>query len=171
MTFEAYLRRYKSIFEKDFEKMSGREKSKTFTKQIQGGRTWKRRKFYSAEAVTFQETIQILTKILEDQSSVFNTRCQRLNLTKNDCDDDTTFACTVNRYSERFQQNKITPDMFKFLIFIQVLTSLSEKVRKRLLFKLEPDQKITLQRLTCVFWIWELIQQKLKNRVFQIFIQ
>ena len=52
----------------------------------------------------------------------------------------------VNRYCERFQQNEITPDMFKCLIFIQGLTSLSEKeVRTRLLTKLEQDQKLILR--------------------------
>ena len=67
---------------------------------------------------------------------------------KKDCEDDTTFASTVNRYCEKFQLNEITPDMFKCWIFIQGLTSLSEKeVRIRLFTKLEQDQKITLQSL------------------------
>ena len=52
------------------------------------------------------------------------------------------------KYCDRFQLNKITPDMFKYLIFIQGLTSPSEKeVRTRLLTKLEQDQNITLQSL------------------------
>ena len=61
-----------------------------------------------------------------------------------DCEDNTIFASTVNRYCERFQLNEITPEMFKCLIFIQELTSPSEKeVRTRLSNKLEQDQKIT----------------------------
>ncbi len=97
--------------------------------------------------MTFRETIQILTKIFGEQNSLFNTRWQCLNLTKKDCEDYTTFASTVNRYCERFQLNEITPDMFKCLIFIQGLTSPSEKeVCTRLLTKLEQDQKITLQK-------------------------
>ena len=56
---------------------------------------------------------------------------------KKDCEDYTTFNSTVNRYCEMFQVNKITPDMFKCLIFIQGLTSPSEKeVRTRLLKKI-----------------------------------
>ena len=46
--------------------------------------------------VTFQETIQILTKIFGEQSSLFNCRWQCLNLTKKDCEDYTILACTVN---------------------------------------------------------------------------
>ena len=61
--------------------------------------------------VTFRDTIQILTKIFEEQSSLFNTISQCLNLTKNDCEDYTTFASTVNRYCERFQLNEIIPDI------------------------------------------------------------
>ena len=75
-------------------------------------------------------------KIFGEQSSLFNTRC--LKLIKKDCEDYTTFTSTVNRYCERLQLNEITLDMFKCLIFIQGLTSLSEKeVHTRLLTKLE----------------------------------
>ena len=77
--------------------------------------------------MTFRETIQILTKIFGEQSSLFNTRWQCLKLTKKDCEDYTTFANTVNRYCERFRLNEITPDMFKYFIFIQGLTLPSEK--------------------------------------------
>ena len=98
--------------------------------------------------VTFRETIQKLTKIFGEQSSWFNTRWQCLNLTKKDCEDCTTIASTVNRYCEMFQLNEIILDMFKYLIFIQGLTSPCKKeVSTRLLIKLEQDQKITLQSL------------------------
>ena len=99
--------------------------------------------------MTFRETIQILTKIFGEPSSLFNTRWKYLNFTKNDCEDYATYTSTVNRWNcERFQLNEITPDKFKCLIFIQGLTSPSEKeVRKSLLTKLEQDQKITLQSL------------------------
>ena len=63
--------------------------------------------------VTFQETIQILKKILEEQSSQFNTRWKYLNLTKKDCEDYTIFAIAVNRYCERFQLNEITTEIFE----------------------------------------------------------
>ena len=79
------------------------------------------------DEVMFRKTIQILTKIFGEQNSLFNNRWQCFNLTNKDCEDYTTFASTVNRYCERVQQNEITPDMFKCLIFIQRLTSPSEK--------------------------------------------
>ena len=81
--------------------------------------------------VTFQETIQIRMKIFGEQSSLFNTSWECLNLTKKDCEDYMTFASTVNRYCERFQLNEITSDMFRCLIFILGLTSPSEKEERR----------------------------------------
>ena len=112
VTFEAYSRMFESIFEKDCEKWPDEKK-------VRLG------KFGVAEAekyvncilpkqpgeVTFRETIQIQTKIFEEESLLFNTRWQCLNLMKKDCEDYTTFACTVNRYCERFLLNEITPDM------------------------------------------------------------
>ena len=81
-------------------------------------------------------------KIYGELSSLFNTHWQCLNLTKKDCEDYTTYASAVNRYCERFCLNEITPDMFKCLIFIQGLTSSSEKeICTKLLAKLEQDQK------------------------------
>ena len=141
VTFETYFRRYESISEKDCEEWPD-EKKFLLGKYInfillrQPGE------------VTFRETIQILMKIFGELSTLFNTSWQCLNLTKKDCEDYMTFASTFNRYCERFQLNEITPDMFKCLIFIQGLTSSSEKeMRTRLLTKLEQDQKITLQSL------------------------
>ena len=94
------------------------------------------------DEVSFRPTIQILRKIFGEQSSLFNTRWQCLNLTKKDFEDYKTFSSTVNRYCERFQLNEITPDIFKYLVFIQGLTSPSKnEVRARLLTKLEQDQK------------------------------
>ena len=103
--------------------------------------------------VTFRETIQVLIKIFGEQSSLFNTRWQCLNLTKKDCEDCTTFASPVNRYCERFQLNEITPDMFKCLIFIQDQPHrLKKKFVQGYKTKFKQDQKKkkkkkTLQRL------------------------
>ena len=122
--------------------MARQEKSKTFTWQFGAAEHEKYVNFILSRQHG-EETIQILTKIFGEQSSLFNTRWQ---FTKKDCGDHTTFSSTVNRYCESFQLNEITPDMFKFSILNQELTSPSEKkVRTKLLTKLEQDQNITLQ--------------------------
>ena len=120
--------------------MAGREKGETFTAEHKKYANFILPK--QPDEVIFRETILILTKIFQKQSSLFNTRWQCRNLTKKDCEVYTAFASTVNRYCERFLLNEITPDMFKCLIFIQGLTSPSEKEeRTRLLIKLKRDQK------------------------------
>ena len=101
--------------------------------------------------ISFQETIQISTKVFGEWCSLFNKHWQCLNLTKKENEDYTTFACIVNRECEKFRLSEITPDMFKCLIFIQGLTTPKDaEIRSRLLTKLEQDQKITLQNLTDV---------------------
>ena len=137
MTFEAYFRRYESIFEKDLEKWPDEKKARLLLGKFEAVDVEKYVNFIllrQPSKVTFRKTIQILTKI-------FGEQCwQCLKLTKKDCEDYTTFASRVNRYCERFKLNEITPDMFKCLIFVQGLTSPSEKeVRTRLLTKLEQD--------------------------------
>ena len=96
-----------------------------------------------------EKTIQILTKIFGEQSPLFNTRWQCLNLKKKDCEDYTTFAGTVNRYCEKFRLSEITPDMFKCLIFIQrLIPSFEKEIRIRLLAKLEQDQKNNITKFS-----------------------
>ena len=135
MTFEAYFRRYESIFEKDCERWLDEKKLRHLQGKFEAAEQEKYVNFFLPKQhgeVTFRETIEILTKIFGEHSSLLNTCWQCLKLTKKDCEDYTTFASTVNRYYERFQLNEITPDILKCLIFIQGLTSLSEKeVRAR----------------------------------------
>ena len=130
VTFEAYFNRYKSIFEKDCEEWPDEKKVRLLLGKFEATEHEKYVNLILPRQhgkVTYQETIQILTKIFGKQSSLFNTRWQCLNLKKKDCEDYTTFASTVNWYCERFQLNEITPDRFKCLIFILGLTSPSEK--------------------------------------------
>ena len=145
MTFEAYFRRYESIFEKNCEEWPDEKKVKLLLGKFGAAEHDKYVNFIlprQPDEVTSRETIQILTKIFGGQSSLFNTGWQCLNLTKKDCEDYTTFASTLNRYCERFQLNEIKPNMFKCLIFIRRLTTPSEKeVRTRLFTTLEQDQK------------------------------
>ena len=74
---------------------------------------------------------------------------QCLNLIKKDTGDYTTFASVRNREYEKFKLSELTPDMFKCLIFVQVLTAPKDaNIKSRLLSKLEQDSKMTLQNIT-----------------------
>ena len=94
MIFKAYFRRYKSIFEKDCEKWPNEKKVRLLLGKFGVAEHEKYVKILPRQLgeVTFRETIQILTKIFGEQSSLFNTCWQCLNLTKKDCKDYTTFA-------------------------------------------------------------------------------
>ena len=85
VTFKAYFRRYDSIFEKDCEKLPDEKKVRLLLGRF-GAAEHKKyvNSFLSRQPgeVTFWETIQILTKIFGEQISLFNTRWQCLNFTK-----------------------------------------------------------------------------------------
>ena len=77
VTFEAYFRRYESILGKDCEEQPHEKKMRILLGKF---KTEKHKKYVNfilprqPGEVTFRETIQILTKIFEEQSSLFNTR-------------------------------------------------------------------------------------------------
>ena len=83
LTFKAYFRRYKSIFEKDCEKWPDKKKVILLLGKFGVAEHEKCVNFILPRQpgeVTFWETIQILTKIFGEQSSLFNTRWQCLNI-------------------------------------------------------------------------------------------
>ncbi|BHF72611.1 hypothetical protein SprV_0401567900 [Sparganum proliferum] len=98
--------------------------------------------------VTFKDTVQTLSQIFGEQSSLFNTRFQCLQLCKRDSDDFITYAGIVNRECGRFQLVSLTEDQFKCLIFICDLQSPTDAdIRSRLLSKVHQNNSITLQEL------------------------
>ena len=100
------------------------------------------------DKINFDETVLILSNISGDRSFLFNTCWQCLNLIKGDDEDFVTYARVVNQESEIFELNDLTPDLFKCLIFIQGLTANKDaEIKSRLLYKLEMDPKLTLQKI------------------------
>nr|VZI11364.1 unnamed protein product [Spirometra erinaceieuropaei] len=98
--------------------------------------------------VTFKDTVQTLSQIFGEQSSLFNTRFQCLQLCKRDSDDFITYAGIVNRECGRFQLGSLTEDQFKCLIFICGLQSPKDAdIRTRLLSKVQQNNSTTLQEL------------------------
>ena len=97
VTFEACFRRYESIFGKDCGEWLDEKKVRLGKfGAIEHEKYVNFILLRQPSKMTFRETIQILTKIFGEQSSLFNTHWQCLNLTKKGCKDNTTFASTVN---------------------------------------------------------------------------
>nr|VZI44221.1 unnamed protein product [Spirometra erinaceieuropaei] len=98
--------------------------------------------------VAFKDTVETLSQIFGEQSSLFNTRFQYLQLCKRDSDDFITYAGIVNRECGRFQFGSLTEDQFKCLIFICGLQSPKDAdIRTRLLSKVQQNNSTTLQEL------------------------
>ncbi|CAH8540722.1 unnamed protein product, partial [Schistosoma mattheei] len=99
--------------------------------------------------VSFKDTVQILSDIFDEQSSLFNTRYKCFQITKSPEDDYLTYAGKVNRQCERFKINEITADQFKCLIFICGLKNEEDAdVRTRMLARIEQEPNMTLQMVT-----------------------
>nr|VZI45759.1 unnamed protein product [Spirometra erinaceieuropaei] len=125
ITFDSWYKRYEDLFSVDLaaRTMHGRE-------------------------VAFKDTVQTLSQIFGEQSSLFNTRFQCLQLCKRDSDDFITYAGIVNRECGRFQLGSLTEDQFKCLIFICGLQSPKDAdIRTRLLSKVQQNNSTTLQEL------------------------
>nr|VZI31707.1 unnamed protein product [Spirometra erinaceieuropaei] len=98
--------------------------------------------------VTFKDTVKTLSQIFGEQSSLFNTRFQCLQLCKRYSDDFITYGDIVNRECGRFQLGSLTEDQFKCLIFICGLQSPKDAdIRTRLLSKVQQNNSTTFQEL------------------------
>ncbi|CAI2724010.1 unnamed protein product [Schistosoma spindalis] len=99
--------------------------------------------------LSFKETVQILSDIFGEQSSLFNTRYRCFQISKSPDDDYLTYAGKVNRECELFKINEITADQFKCLIFICGLKNAEDAdVRTRMLARIEQEPNMTLQMVT-----------------------
>lgn len=99
--------------------------------------------------LSFNETVQILSKIFGEQSSLFSIRYQCFQISKSLSDDYLTYAGHVNKECERFRINEITADQFKCLIFICGLKNPEDMdIRTRILSRIEQEPNMTLQMVT-----------------------
>ena len=73
--------------------------------------------------MSFEETIETLSKMFGEWDSLFHTRYKCLNIIKEDDEDFVAYAGKVNAQCERFKLKDFKEDMFKCLIFVQGLSS------------------------------------------------
>ena len=99
--------------------------------------------------LSFNETVQTLSKIFGEQSSLFSIGYQCFQISKSLSDDHLTYAGHVNKECERFRINEITADQFKCLIFICGLKNPEDMdIRTRILSRIEQEPNMTLQMVT-----------------------
>ncbi|BHF82338.1 hypothetical protein SprV_0802547500 [Sparganum proliferum] len=151
ITFDSWYKRYEDMFSVDLAAQDDAWKVRLLLRKLGPAEHERYANFIlpkNPREVTFKDTVQTLSQIFGDQSSLFNTRFQCLQLCKRDSDDFITYAGIVNRECGRFQLGSLTEDQFKCLIFICGLQSPTDAdIRTRLLSKVHQNNSVTLQEL------------------------
>nr|VZI45066.1 unnamed protein product [Spirometra erinaceieuropaei] len=151
ITFDSWYKRYEDLFSVDLAAQDDAWKVRLLLRKLGPAEHERYANFIppkNPREVAFKDTVETLSLIFGDQSSLFNTRFQCLKLCKRDADDFITYAGIVNRECGRFQLGSLTEDQFKCLIFICGLQSPKDAdIRTRLLSKVQRNNSITLQEL------------------------
>ncbi|BHF72892.1 hypothetical protein SprV_0401596300 [Sparganum proliferum] len=151
ITFDSWYKRYEDLFSVDLAAQDDAWKVRLLLRKLGPAEHERYANFIlpkNPREVTFKDTVQTLSQIFGEQSSLFNTRFQCLQLCRRDSDDFITYAGIVNRECGRFQLGSLTEDQFKCLMFICGLQSPKDAdIRTRLLSKVQQNNTITLQEL------------------------
>nr|VZI26728.1 unnamed protein product [Spirometra erinaceieuropaei] len=151
ITFDSWYKRYEDLFSVDLAAQDDAWKVRLLLRKLGPAEHERYANFIlpkNPREVAFKDTVQTLSQIFGEQSSLFNTRFQCLQLCKRDSDDFITYAGIVNRECGRFQLGSLAEDQFKCLIFICGLQSPKDAdIRTRLLSKVQQNNSTTLQEL------------------------
>nr|VZH99577.1 unnamed protein product [Spirometra erinaceieuropaei] len=151
ITFDSWYKRYEDLFSVDLAAQDDAWKVRLLLRKLGPAEHERYANFIlpkNPREVAFKDTVQTLSQIFGERSSLFNTRFQCLQLCKRDSDDFITYAGIVNRECGRFQLGSLTEDQFKCLIFICGLQSPKDAdIRTRLLSKVQQNNSTTLQEL------------------------
>ncbi|BHF79293.1 hypothetical protein SprV_0602241300 [Sparganum proliferum] len=138
ITFDSWYKRYEDLFSVDLAAQDDAWKVRLLLRKLGPAEHERYANFIlpkNPREVTFKDTVKTLSQIFGEQSSLFNTRFQCLQLCKRDSDDFITYAGIVNH-------------QFKCLIFICGLQSPKDaEIRTRLLSKVQQNNTTTLQEL------------------------
>ncbi|CAH8538525.1 unnamed protein product [Schistosoma rodhaini] len=152
ITFETWFKKYEDLFKVDLRKLDDAAKVRILLRKLGTAEHERYSNFIlpkNPRDFTFDETIEILSQIFAEQSSLFNIRYQCLKITKAAEDDWVKHAGLVNRECERFKLSTMTEDQFKCLVFVCSLQSSDDAdIRTRILSKIEQCPNITLQEVT-----------------------
>nr|VZI04460.1 unnamed protein product [Spirometra erinaceieuropaei] len=151
ITFDSWYKRYEDLFSVDLAAQDDAWKVRLPLRKLGPAEYERYANFIlpkNPREVAFKDMVQTLSQIFGEQSSLFNTRFQCLQLCKRDSDDFITYAGIVNRECGRFQLGSLTEDQLKCLIFICGLQSPKDAdIRTRLLSKVQQNNSTTLQEL------------------------
>lgn len=142
--FESWYARFEDVFKVDGQQLDDNAKVRLLLRKI--GTQFHERYVNSIlpkhpRDFKFEETVTKLKKLFGRQTSLFNARYQCLQYAKNDADDFSSYAASVNKHCEAFQLSKLSNDQFKALRFVCGLQSPRDAdIRTRLISKLEAEE-------------------------------
>ncbi|CAH8515513.1 unnamed protein product [Schistosoma bovis] len=152
ITFETWFKKYEDLFKVDLKKLDDAAKVRILLRKLGTVEHERYSNFIlpkNPRDFSFDATIEILSQIFAEQSSLFNIRYQCLKMTKAGDDDWVKHAGLVNRECERFKLSAMTEDQFKCLVFFCSLQSPEDAdIRTRILSKIEQCPNMTLQEVT-----------------------
>lgn len=152
VTFEAWFKRYESLFREDAALLEDSAKVRLLLRKMHTSVHDKFANFIlpkTSDQLSFAETVDTLKCMFGPQASLFNVRYKCLKTVKRPADDYVSYGATVNKECERFQLGALTPDQFKCLIFVCGLQSSEDaSIRMKLLDKIESDPEVTLTSIT-----------------------
>ncbi len=70
--------------------------------------------------MSFEETIETLSKMFGERDSLFHTRYKCLNIIKEDDEDFVAYAGKVNAQCERFKLKDLKEDMFNICTGLEI---------------------------------------------------
>lgn len=152
--FRKWFGRYKDLFESDTQDLEAVAKVRLLMRKL-NAQSHNRYANYILpklpKVLSFEETVETLTKIFGPQSSIFSKRYRCLQLVKSEADDIINYAAKVSRACEDFEFHNMKADQFKCLVFVCGLKGHSyADIRAKLLSRMDSetsDSPVTMQHL------------------------
>lgn len=152
VTFDSWYRRYEDLFLVDAVKLDEKAKVRLLMQKLGVVEHTQYCNYIlpsHPREFSLRDTIEKLSAIFGERTSLFNIRYNCINLVRNMGDDIVTYAGKVNHECERFKLSDLSSSQFKSLIFVAGLTSPEDAdIRTRLLSKLDTSPDLTIQELT-----------------------
>ena len=152
LTFSAWYRRYEDIFLVEAENLDEAAKVRLLMQKLGAAEHTKYCNYIlpkNPRDFNLQQTVNTLSSIFGERSSLFNIRYNCLKITHKTDEDIVTYVGRVNNECERFNLTELSNEQFKSLIFVAGLALPEEAdIRTRLLSKLGSSKDLTIQELS-----------------------
>ncbi|GAA50209.1 hypothetical protein CLF_104235, partial [Clonorchis sinensis] len=116
LTFDSWFRRYEDVFKVELKHKDDAWRVRLLLRKLGTTEHTRYSNFIlpkNTRDLTFEKTVQQLSMIFGERSSLFNIRYQCMKLAKKETEDYITYAGRVNLECEQFKLSTMTEDQFK----------------------------------------------------------